>query len=107
VRDIFLRDKQGEPIGKVIRHEFMEDGVTLKLDTALENIRDEMADDYEAGKVRPFVEGEPIGVIHNQKRGPAKMLKTEAELYAERQKVLRELRVKNDEAMNTILKRRK
>lgn len=105
-RDISGFDSDEKPFIP-IRDEFMPDGVTLRFDEAMRNIRQEMADDYANGRVKSFVEGEHIGCINNQKRGPAPMLKNEGELYAERQKLLRETRAKNDEAMTTILKRRR
>lgn len=89
---------------RILRDEFLSDGTTLAFEAALRNIRDELADEFAEGRVRPFVEGEPIGTIRNQKRGPAPMLKTEKELYDERQKVLRELRIKNDEAMDAVMR---
>ena len=103
---MIFRDKDGNVIADVTipRDEFREDdGVTLKLGAALDNIRIELADDYLYGRVRPFVEGEPIGAIRNQKRGPAPMLKSEKELYEERQKVLLELRQKNDDAITRVI----
>jgi hypothetical protein len=63
------------------------------------SIMEEIEEDMLNGKLRPFVEGEPIGVIKNWLREPAPMLKNEAELYNERQKELNELRAKNNASL--------
>jgi len=82
-------------LGRVRRDEWADDGTTLILETALDFIRQEIADDYEAGKVKPFVEGEQIGM-----RQPRRMLVTYIETpekrWERRQKALRALRARND-----------
>lgn len=70
------------------------------------SIMEEIEEDRLHGTLAPFVEGTPIGHIQNHKRGPAPMLKTEKELYEERQKELLELRAKNDAEIYSILNRR-
>lgn len=70
------------------------------------SIMEEIQEDRLNGTLQPFVEGEPIGVLKTWTRGPARMLKTERELYDERQKCLNELRAKNDAAIDAILNRR-
>jgi len=69
------------------------------------SIMEELVQDRLAGKVKPFREGEAIGRIQNHKRGPAPMLRTPAELYAERQRELNALREKNDATIARILGR--
>lgn len=62
----------------------------------------EIAEEREAGTLRPFVEGEPIGKI--QKRKPFRPpLESPAQRYEQRQERLRTLRVKNDRAIARIL----
>lgn len=97
-----LRDSQGERIGTIIRHEWADDGVTLFLDAALENIRQEIAWDYEAGKVKPFREGESIGELQHLKKNAVIQL-SPAQRWEHRQSELRALREKNDRAIARIL----
>ena len=68
-------------------------------------IMEEIEQERLAGKLKPFVEGEPIGCIKNWPRDPAPALKSEKDLYDERQKCMLELRRKNDETMDSILVR--
>jgi hypothetical protein len=48
-------------VNKRARDEWYADGCTLNLEAALDNIRQEIADDFDNGRVRPFIEGEVIG----------------------------------------------
>lgn len=69
------------------------------------SIMEEITEDRLHGKLRPFIEGEPIGCIQHWPRDSAPMLKTEVDLYNDRQKVMLELRAKNDAAMDAFLRR--
>lgn len=64
------------------------------------SIMEEIQMDRLAGKLRPFVEGEPIGACHNgPKRGPAPSLTTHNKIMDERQKELRERQKTNDRTL--------
>ena len=92
---------------------------TPPLESVLISIMLEIAEEREAGRVKPFIEvslpklvdnkyhrrrgmGEPIGVI--QKSKPfVQRTETEADRYERRQEEVRALRAKNDAAMRRIL----
>jgi len=59
-------------------------------------IMEEIQIDRMTGKLRPFVEGEPIGVIQYHRRGPASAHKTRNDIMDDRQKELRERQRRND-----------
>lgn len=67
-------------------------------------IMEEIQSDRMNGKLRPFVEGEPIGKIQKHKRGPAKPLKTRNEIMDDRRNELRERQQQNDATLDRLLK---
>lgn len=70
-----------------------------------QTIMEEIADARWTGKLRPFVEGEPIGLIKTHVRKPAPMLKTRNQIMDERQKVLRERQQRNDRTLELLARR--
>lgn len=71
------------------------------------SIMEEIQNDRNAGRVRPFVEGEPIGRIQQHVRKPAPMLMTRNEVMDERQKELRARQRRNDATLAKMLRRSK
>jgi len=66
------------------------------------SIMDEIHNDRLAGKLRPFVEGEPIGLIQHHKREPAPALVTQNEIMDGRRAQLRRRQKKNDRTLARI-----
>ena len=107
-----LRGGQGDTIGSIIRNEWAEDGTTLLLEAALDNIREEIMEDWMAGKRRLFVElstppqkkgsksrrglGEMLGMIRPPKVF-VQVPETQEEKWKRQQHELKALRRKNDE----------
>lgn len=103
-KPVVLAEQQGEKLRRIIRDEWAEDGTTLFLESALQNIREEIALDFELGKVKPFVEGEPIGAY--KKRPKVKVVHlTPQQRWLQRLEECATLRARND-AMLTSLERR-
>ena len=102
MNDIRLRGTQGDALGNVIRNEWAEDGTTLLLEAALANIREEIGEAFGLGKVRPFVEGEPIGVMQHRVL-PTREPETPEQRWTRRQQEITYLREKNDRALARIL----
>jgi hypothetical protein len=72
------------------------------IDSTVRDIMVEIAQEREYGLVRPFVEGEPIGMIQKPKPfNPP--VETRAQRYERKQQELRTLRASNDAAINRIL----
>ena len=72
------------------------------LTSVIQSIMVEIAEEREAGVLRPFVEGEPIGMI--QKRKPfTSPPETRAQRYERKQEEIRALRASNDAAIRRIL----
>jgi hypothetical protein len=72
------------------------------LDTTVRDIMIEIAEEREHGLVRPFVEGEPIGMIQKPKPfNPP--VETRAKRYERKQQELRALRASNDAAIRRTL----
>lgn len=105
MKNIMLRGGQNDDLGIIIRNEWAEDGTTLLFEAALANIRDELADDFGEGRIRPFVEGEPIGTIQSR-RSPMLYTETPAKQFERKQRDLVALRMKNDHDIERILQRR-
>jgi len=70
-------------------------------------IMEEIQIDRVTGKLRPFVEGEPIGVIQYHKRGPAPALKTRNDIMDDRQQELRTRQRRNDATLARLRQRYK
>jgi hypothetical protein len=68
-------------------------------------IMEEIQIDRMMGKLRPFVEGEPIGVIQHHKRRAAPAHKTRNDIMDDRQKELRERQRRNDATLARMKER--
>lgn len=102
MRADLLSGDPGGSLGSLFRNEWAVDGTTLYLEAALDNIRTELAEEYMAGKRRPFVEGEPIGTIR-PRRLVIGLPETPAERWRRRQDELLALRQKNNKALRAHL----
>lgn len=93
--------------------EWKEDGVSLILPTALDAIFEEIKEERAAGRIRPFVEGEAIGMCETgvlTKRAFDKFVRKVFDemyyvepRYEQRQREVVEMRQRNDERIRRLL----
>lgn len=69
------------------------------------SIMEEIHSDRQAGKLRPFVEGEPIGTIKYHERKAAKPLMSAAQIKEEERAALRERQRRNDAKLAKLARR--
>jgi hypothetical protein len=69
------------------------------------SIMEEIVEANHMKRMKPFIEGQPIGKIQKWTTGPAPALKTNNEIMEDRRKETLRLRAKNDRALDRLLER--
>ena len=69
------------------------------------SVIEEIREDRMLGKLRPFVEGEPIGAIHYHECKPAPPLRTPEQIKEEEREALRERQKRNDRTLAKLARR--
>lgn len=69
------------------------------------SVMEEITEDRLNGKLRPFIEGEPIGMIQKHDPKPAPMLKSKARIKEDERTEMLAMRKRNDTALDKLARR--